>query len=178
METKNKFIYLLAFGLVIFLSSCSKGGHSNVMVKMTDAPADFQEVNVEVIGAQIHYEDEGEGSNGWVSLPVRRDIYNLLELQDIAIVLCDQKSVPSGKVTQMRLLLGSQNSLMIDSLMVPLATPSGLQTGLKFNLDFVFKKDRTYAVLIDFDASLSIVLQGNGSYALKPVIKVESVDEL
>lgn len=163
-----------------FLEGCNKeSGTSRMYVKMKDVPAAFQQVNVDVTGVEIHYSDDSKGNGGWVSLPTNIGVYDLLTLQNnITAVLTNPHDIPAGRVEQMRLILGANNSLMIDSLMYPLTIPSGSQTGLKFNLNTEFLHDESYEVLIDFDAQMSIVLDGHGSYSLKPVIKVEGITKL
>jgi hypothetical protein len=149
-----------------------------MVTKMKDAPGDFQQVNVEVVGVEIHYSDSPDGE-GWRSLPTNVGIYNLLELQNnVFVVLTNETDIPVGSVTQMRLILGTQNSVMVDDILFSLSTPSAQNTGLKFNLNTDLMDDVTYEVLIDFDAQKSIVIEGNGSYSLKPVIKVESITAL
>lgn len=143
-------------------------------VKMVDAPGDFQQVNVEVLQVQVNH-----SSQGWISLPTNAGVYDLLTLQnDVSATLVNVGTLPAGHLNQFRLILGDENNVMVDSLYFPLATPSAQQSGLKINLDTDFAPNSTYEVLLDFDANSSIVTQGNGSYSLKPVIKVLSINPL
>ena len=115
---------------------------------------------------------------GWITLDTKSGIYDLLKLQDGVLAdLVEDEDIPVGKIGQMRLVLGSDNEVMVDSVYFDLATPSAQQSGLKFNLNQEFKAKTEYDILIDFDAEKSIVIQGNGSYSLKPNIKVISVDK-
>lgn len=179
MKTIGKIVIML-IGIVMIASSCNKdAGTSRMYVKMKDAPGDFQQVNVEVIGVQIHYSNDSQGNAGWISLPTNAGVYDLLELQNnVTAVLTDPTDIPAGSVTQMRLILGSNNTVMVDSVIHSLSTPSAQNTGLKFNLGTTFIDNESYEVLIDFDAAASIVVEGNGSFSLKPVIKVEDIIEL
>ncbi len=172
MRTKNT---LLALSLVLSLGfvSCKKDqpGESRMTVKMVDAPGDFQQVNVEVLEVQVNHSGQG-----WISLPTNAGVYDLLTLQnDVSATLVNVGTLPSGHINQFRLILGSNNTVMVDSTYYPLATPSAQQSGLKINLDTDFAPNQGYQLLLDFDANTSIVTQGNGSYSLKPVIKVLSV---
>lgn len=143
-------------------------------VKMKDAPGDFQQVNVEVLQVEVHHANQG-----WVSLPTNQGVYDLLTLQnDVTTVLVNQGTLPAGHIDQFRLVLGANNTVMVDSLIFPLATPSAQQSGLKINVNSDFAPNHTYEMLIDFDAAQSIVQQGNGSYLLKPVIGVAAVIQL
>lgn len=64
------------------------------------------------------------------------------------------------------------NSVMVDSVIHPLQTPSAQQSGLKIKIDKDLDLDIN-TLTLDFDAEKSIVETGNGGYILKPVIKVK-----
>ncbi|MES2800624.1 MAG: DUF4382 domain-containing protein [Bacteroidota bacterium] len=176
MKAKNVIVAVLMLGMA--LVSCDKQGQSKMTVRMTDAPGDFEHVFVDVQEVQVHY--SGGGNPGaWVSLQTNAGIYDLLTLQNgITTVLAPNTVIPSGKITQIRLILNTQNSVVVDGLTFPLQTSSATQTGLKINLNTVLDPGEDYEVLLDFDAEKSIVLEGNGSYSLKPTIKVLSIVQL
>lgn len=170
-------ISTIALFAIFALSNCQKRNNSGSMtVKMTDAPGDFQEVNVEVVALEIHYEKDVNGEERWVSLAVNQGVYDLLELQNnITAVLVDEDGLPVGKVTQMRLILGDANSVVVDNIQYGLKLSSQDETGLKINIDGRVKPHRTMEVVIDFDAGKSIVQEGTGAYRLKPVLEVKSL---
>lgn len=155
------------------LVACKKQAeHGSMNVKMTDAPALYAEVNVDVERVEIHYENEG-----WVTLDTRAGIYNLLDLQNgVTAVIADENQLKTGQVSQMRLILGQRNSIMFnDSTITDLELSSQDKTGLKLNLNAYIEGDHETQILFDFDAEQSIVIEGNGSYKLKPHLKVVSV---
>jgi hypothetical protein len=53
----------------------------------------------------------------------------------------------------------------------PLSTPSAMQSGLKLQVHQTFEAGVAYSIILDFDANQSIVVEGNGVYKLKPVIR-------
>lgn len=156
------------------LSACHKSkGKAVVQVAMKDDPGDYQQVNVNVIGV------EGHVASGWVPFPVQPGIYNLLDLQDgVTVMLAPGTTIPAGQMDQLRLILGQDNTIMIDSVLLPLDTPSAEQSGLKINVDYNFQDGDQYQVLLDFDAGQSIVEKGNGTYSLKPVLRVDQIVQL
>lgn len=158
--------------LAVVPNACKKENMNGSMtVRMTDAPADFVQVNVEVVGLEIHHE-----ASGWMSIPINIGIYNLLDLQnDVSVVLANNVNLPVGKVNQMRLILGANNSLVDSTTTYPLKVPSGFESGLKINIDQVIMSNNNLQIVLDFDANASIVSQGNGGYSLKPVLKLKSV---
>ena len=141
-----------------------------IEVWLTDAPGDYQEVNIEVIGVEVH-SDEGGQAEGWKTLSVTPGVYNLLELTNGLDTLLGTVELPAGNISQLRLKLGSENSLKIDDETHPLSTPSGQQSGLKIQIHENLVEGITYKILLDFDVARSIVTKGNTSYSLKPVIR-------
>jgi len=70
------------------------------------------------------------------------------------------------------LILGSNNTVVVDGESHPLETPSAQTSGLKLNVHYTFEAGLVYDLWLDFDAEQSIVEKGNGDYSLKPVIRV------
>lgn len=171
---------LLLAATALTFSACDKQARTGkVTVKMTDAPIDFDSVNVEVLQVKVHVSNTGNGNPGWVDLPTQSGMYNLLDLQnDITTTLVDPHILPVGDIQQMRLILGANNYVVVDTVAYDLETSSQMNTGLKFNIDASITPNDEVEILIDFDAEQSIVIEGNGTYKLKPVIKVESITYL
>lgn len=149
-------------------------GVSRVNVRMTDAPGPYDEVNVEIVGVEIHSD-----VNGWNTLPMTAPgVYNLLDFTNGLDTLIASANLPSGKISQLRLILGDNNSVMIGGTSYPLTTPSAQQSGLKLQIHQNLIPDITYTILLDFDASQSIIETGKGKYILKPVLRTitEGID--
>jgi hypothetical protein len=91
-----------------------------------------------------------------------------------------QTTLTAGFYSQIRLLLVSNKSVPMSNTVTPTATgvetemdtPSATQSGLKLINGFTVAPDQLTDVVLDFDACKSVVTRGNGSFGLKPVIKV------
>lgn len=165
---------ILAGAVVLGLSSCTNDEISSdkatLVVKLTDAPADYEEVLIDVQDLQIHASsNENEGS--WVSLPVNKGVYNLLDFRNGLDTLLATIELPAGNISQMRLVLGNNNRVKVDGVYHNLDTPSAQQSGLKFQINAQLEEGIVYELWIDFDAARSIVAKGNGGFSLKPVIR-------
>lgn len=161
-------------------------GKSQLTVKLSDGQAGlksasdialFDEVNIDIEQVSVHYGDS-VSSGEWIALETNSGIYDLTDLGNLAVVLANGGNLPPGYVGQMRLLLGAENSVMVDSVLYDLKTPSAQQSGLKINLDFTILPGYLYEIYLDFDAGSSIVSTGNGKYLLKPVIRVDHIVEI
>lgn len=170
--------------MMAVLGGCEKThepGTADVTVKMIDAPADMEAVNIEVLGVMVGYDDMDsvEETDDWVSLATTAGVYNLLDLKDgVSVVLSKNVTIPAGRISQIRLILGNKNSVVIDRIAYPLEAPSVQSSGLKINVHQTLKRDKDYEITLDFKADQSIVVLGNGGFLLKPVITVDSITEL
>lgn len=168
-----KKLFIIGSGIsLLFMASCNDAedkGTATVNVRLTDGPAAYSAVNIDIQKIEIGV------NGGWVPLNFPKPgVYNLLDFKNGADVVLGQATLPEGNVSQMRMILGPNNSLVSNGVTYPLQTPSGEQSGLKFNWHQTLVSNGAYNVWIDFDAGRSIVKTGNGSYILKPVIRTFS----
>jgi Domain of unknown function (DUF4382) len=186
--------WLMGLLVTVFMAGCgSDGGGTQpgtLGVSMTDAPAcGFDAVNVTVSKVRVHQSDNAsENAAGWTDItlnPARK--INLLDLNDptqpnFALERLGETPLAAGHYTQLRLVLdpnsgGSPfaNSVVLSAQPnneIALKTPSGIQSGIKLIHQFTVGSGQRVDLLLDFDACKSIVQTGNGTYKLKPVIKV------
>jgi len=165
----------LASGSFIFLScnkNSSSSGPAHLQVMLTDGPANYDAVNIDVQRVEVNVSPDSGTNSGWQTVNVLRPgIYNLLNFKNGIDTLLASADLPAGTLSQMRLVLGSNNSVVINGQSFPLKTPSAQQSGLKFNIHSTLTAGIVYRLWIDFDASRSIVATGAGTYLLKPVIR-------
>lgn len=171
MKRINLATWLLCSAISFLVIACKKEeateGTSQVYIRMTDAPANYNAVYIDLQAVEV----TGSGGKN-TQLNVNPGIYNLLDFVNGADTLIASGGIPAGKVEQIRLILGSNNSIMVDSVIHPLSTPSAQQSGLKIQVHKNFADGVSYILLLDFDANQSVVEQGNGQYSLKPVIRL------
>lgn len=168
---------LMGIVLVGCESSNDASGTSNIVVRMADAPADYDQVNVDVVDVMIKNTSDTDDSKGWVSIGnVVPGVYDLLKLTGGVNVLLADNSVPSGYLGQMRLLLGSRNTVVKGGMTYNLKTPSAQQSGLKLKINQTLLAGATYEFMLDFDVKKSVVVQAgsSGNYNLHPVIRVST----
>ncbi len=158
------------------LLSCSEDSEKAAFsVRMTDAPAeDYKEVNVDIREVHVHTSATAdEKDDHWIKLSTTEiGVINLLELTGGADTLLAQSELPAGKISQVRLVLGENNTLKLESgEIVPLNTPSAQQSGLKIKINAELEEGKHYTLTLDFDAGRSVVKAGAGKYNLKPTIR-------
>jgi hypothetical protein len=198
-----KFFHLvLALSALLILPSCGGGGDGGggtqtgtgtLSLGLTDASTDdYNAVYVTIKEVQVHMRG---GTWKVVGGPTQQNkTYNLLHLvngvrEELGIVELDE-----GDYTQMRLLIGDTPddginilseqhpyaNYVIDSndAVHELKVPSGYQTGVKIVQGFSISANQTTELILDFNASQSVVIGGSSpNWLLKPTIKVLNSQE-
>ncbi|MES2479909.1 MAG: DUF4382 domain-containing protein [Bacteroidota bacterium] len=166
-------VFLLSALSILFTTACNKestnnnNGTTKVAIRLTDAPGDYEAVYIDVQSVTVETE-----TKGWIEVPLsRKGVYNLLDFRNGLDTLLCQVDLPVGRMSQIRMVLGANNAIKVGGVVYPLKTPSAMQSGLKFNVQHDLLTNVAYTIWIDFDASRSIVENGNGDYSLKPVIR-------
>ena len=168
MKIKNLSLTLIA-SAALLLSACKKEGtNSTLQIRMTDAPAAFDEVNVDLREVNVKLATD---TTGWVSLQTTPGIYNLLGLQNGVDTLIAQGTFPTNVVKEIRLVLGDNNTIKDGGQTYPLIIPSGSESGLKIKVSKDLKANLE-TLLIDFDAALSVIQETDG-YKLRPVLRIK-----
>jgi hypothetical protein len=177
MKTKLLiFTLILPLITITVLNSCQKDnksdGTARLQVYLTDDPGDYEAVYIDVKDVQINVTNDTSG--GWQSLQgVNANVYDLLKLVNDDDTLLTDSNIPSGRLHQLRLVLGTENYVKVQGTaqLIKLETPSAQQSGLKLNIQQDVQDGILYTITLDFDVSKSIVKTGNSKYMLKPVIR-------
>ncbi|HVL38292.1 MAG TPA: DUF4382 domain-containing protein [Fimbriimonadaceae bacterium] len=139
------------------------GGNGTLAVRLADAPDPTitdVDVNIDRVEANI--------GGQWQVITDADQTVDLMDLVHTDLLL-GQALVPAGRYNQVRLIVTS-GSVTDEDGTHNLLIPSGIQTGIKINLNFDVPEGDTVEVLLDFNVQKSIVKQGNGVYRLQPVI--------
>ena len=145
----------------------NKQEYARVQIYLTDAPGDYQKVNIDVVSVRVIINDS------LISLPTNAGKYNILDFVNGKDTLLVEDDIPAGYLSQIRLVLGEENTVKKrDDVIHNLKTPSAQQSGLKLNVHEDIHPGISYAYVLDFEAEKSIVTTGNEKHLLKPVIRV------
>nr|MBA3673596.1 DUF4382 domain-containing protein [Chitinophagaceae bacterium] len=161
-------LFLFASAIAFFACKKENSGTSTLQVRLTDAPAAFDQVNVDIREVRVNFRDD---STGWVTLATNAKVYDLLKLQNGVDTLLATGTVQTGIVKEIRLVLGSNNTVVVGGVSYPLTIPSGSDSGLKLKVDKELHATLE-TLIVDFDAALSIKLEPGG-YKLRPVLKIK-----
>ena len=175
-----------------FSANNNQAGQTKLSVFLTDGPNDFQKVLVDIQRIEVkidtcrrHEDDDHDGPGCdddhdslsshceiWDTLDIHPGVYDLLTLRNGADTLLASGFILNGKIERIKVTLGNNNSVMVDSVIHPL--------NLFNNQHFVFVNihrehldsisSDNFKLFLDFDLSRSIKITGS-QYWLKPVLK-------
>jgi hypothetical protein len=172
-ETTMNARRLATIALATLLAACGSSTTSTpakMTVRLVDSPAtEFTAVTLFVKSVEI------ASDGGWTTLGTVNKSINLLDLQNGAFeTLALDAQLPAGHYGQMRLLLGTPNTVTLqDGSTEDLTIPSGAQTGVKFPVSFDLQAGTTYEIFIDVQANKSVFVHqagASGKYMLRPVV--------
>lgn len=163
-----------------FLASAVSGD-----AKPQDSTDGLEEVNIDILELKVLYfenqadtasvdtsdveHDEGDGK--WVTLPITPHKLNLLELSNSDTLLAEAE-LEDGYYSEMRMVLGEDNDVVVNGETHALKVPSGQQSGYKLKLGEPLQSGEVVNLTITFDAEKSVKQTGNGKYMLQPVLHV------
>ncbi|TVR15707.1 MAG: DUF4382 domain-containing protein [Balneolaceae bacterium] len=178
-----QFLLIAALSTLVLVScSDNTSGDANLgtmRVVLTDAPGNYEAVFIDIQAVRIHRSSNADdGESGWIDIPTDPVIVDLLELTNGKFEILGEVDLEPGRYSQLRLILGNNNEVVIDGETHALSTPSAQQSGLKLQINADIEGGEMYTLLLDFDASRSIVRAGNsGRYNLKPVIRTVRLEQ-
>ena len=172
-------------------------GKAQFSVYLTDGPYDFQKVLVDIKSIDVkvdtchHFGDkddeEGEHHDGnheddekdtsghcevWTPLQIHPGIYDLLKLRNGVDTLLGSSFIPKGKIKQVKITLGTNNSIMADSIVSPLKISDNKNYVVinirNEHLDSIAADN--FHLILDFNLAKSIIFD-NGTYWLKPALR-------
>ncbi len=170
---KKMLFSLIALAIIVFIA-CKKNDTSSPTfeLRLTDGPANYQAVNIDIQGAEVHVNKDTGSATGWQPLSIRAGIFNILALNNGLDTLLGATTLPVGDVSEIRLKLGTNNTVKVDGQIYALTIPSGGESGLKLKFQKKLVAGVSYVVTLDFDAAKSIKEEKNNQYKLKPTLRL------
>ncbi|HTF02835.1 MAG TPA: DUF4382 domain-containing protein [Bacteroidia bacterium] len=147
-------------------------------VNMTDAPANFQRMDIEITGVDAYHD-----SRGWISLSSQARSINVLSLSNgITTSIAAANNVETGHYSRLRVDFSDRNSVTvhsavtIGSLQIAAGSTSMLQWGthsrdVEIVIDKNVSAQNGAEVLLDFDAAASVE-EGVNSFVFNPTMRL------
>ncbi len=194
-------VFVVLAGSLLFLYSCQKEanlngvpeGKAKLSIYLTDGPLDFQHVWVDIQSIAVKVDTcrrngDDDHHNGpgcdddhdslsnrceyWDTLAINPGIYDLLALRNGVDTLLASGFVINGKIERIKFTLGTNNSLMVDSVTYPISLINNQQYIFvnvgRDHLDSI--SSNNFQLYLDFDLARSIRFTG-GQYWMRPYLK-------
>ncbi|HMU47493.1 MAG TPA: DUF4382 domain-containing protein [Chitinophagaceae bacterium] len=176
-------------------------GQQRLRIMLSDNPVDFDAVNVDIQTVEVlvipdscrgnsggddnndhgcHYDHHHDYDHNnyscsvWDTLDIRPGVYNLLDLSNGVDTILASGFTVQGSIKKIRLTLGTQNSVVVDSVSYPLMLWSGYdRVTINVRGGDIYQVTPTELQLwLDFDAGRSIVKLSNNRFVLKPFLRI------
>lgn len=206
MRNLFNYVMIVATGAIVFYA-CSKdksdsssvpSGKQELSLYLTDGPTDFfDKVNIDIKSVKVlvdtcdksrkHHDDDDNQGNGnnngdkckvWDSLTIKPGVYDLLSLRNGLDTLLAGGMVTDGTIRRIVITLGTNNSIVKDSVNYPLNLLNGQSITIKlYGNEWENLASGHYRLWLDFDCGRSIVRLRDGKFNLVPFIRAFIVKE-
>jgi hypothetical protein len=176
----SSFLALLGIlSQMTFVQSCEEAEEvpstSRLKLALVDSPADYEAVNVDIQEISLKTTGTTE-NNGWIKLEgFQPGIFNILEFTGGRELMLADMDFPAGRITQLQMKLGKNNSLLINGHVSYLLNTNDAESGFLMNVDIEILPGKLNDFKLDFDASRSVTgLGSTGQMLIKPVLRLFS----
>lgn len=167
---------LIMFLAALIFNACQKDVDSNnnsdaskphkATIYLTDhATPVFDSVFVDLQRLEVKLEDDTLPNDGWVNMNIRAGIYNILRFRNGLDTLFATGNLPNARLRKIKLVLGTQNSVMKNGQRFPLRVKDN-DGEVIINVeadDFEITNSGAVLFWLDFDAGNSIQVDNSGS---------------
>ncbi|HRG90840.1 MAG TPA: DUF4382 domain-containing protein, partial [Chitinophagales bacterium] len=171
MKNVRLIVAACTIAATLLAASCNKKASdqtSKVAFKITDAPAQFDALYIDVQGVEVHTQ-----GGAWVTYSSTLGVINILDyVNGNATVIAEGEISADATIDQIRLMLGSQNSVVVNGASYSLNNSAALQQQLTIYTSNQLQAGGSYEWTIDFDAAQSVVATGNGQFTLSPTLRL------
>jgi hypothetical protein len=146
--------------------STSGNGDYSYKIRMTDAPGPYDQINVDIQSVAIV-----DGNGNTVMLDSETGVHNLLNFSNGADMLLASRNLEDNEVSQIKLTLGTNNTVRVNGTNYPMTLSAADQSGLTLNVNQTLDANENNEILIDFDGNASVVETGVNTYKIRPIIR-------
>lgn len=171
---KRLFFLISLASLFTGVISCNKDNYNDnsnnpinvrdVTVRLTTDGGRFDAVNLDIQGVEfITLKDSV------INIPMPTPgVYNLMSYKNGLDVLLAEAKIPAEEVGNVKLILGTNNSVVMNGVEYPLSLPAASDTSMYILLNQSFTAIGSYKIWLALDAMRSIKMVSDNQYAFIP----------
>jgi len=159
--------------------SCTQGlegsGKALVNIRLIDAPGDFDEAWIEILGVEI-LQNRDRGSNGspsaFIAYQQPNQQVNISKLVGEGVLLIGRTEISVGDISQLSLILGEDHFLMKDGERRSLNLKSPDDAKVEMTVDYAMEESLSYDIYLDFELEKSIIgTSDSNQFLLSPRVR-------
>ncbi len=175
MRQASYCIFLL---ILLCLTACEQETNTTktITVKMNGLNSREKDLNLlnhvflEIREVEVYSDDAG-----WISLPTQICLPDLFYLEGSPVkILVDNAAISVDHLSELKLVLGTHNAIMVGDSLLPLGISDEQQSGFRIKIDVYQECYHEMIIVLRLDPHHSIVEQIDGTYVLKPLILAEA----
>lgn len=178
---KRLVVFCLLPGFLAACEDTSLENRSLVNILLIDAPGDFDEVWIEVLGVEVLPSGvRGSADNAnWIDIPYQAasNIVRISDLVNDQRLLIGRTEIQSGTINGIRLRLGEEMYLVRDEIRIDLQPASNLETLLDLDVSIDVQAGLSYDLYLDFDLAQSIQQSNGENFQLIPEVRAFVTDQ-
>ncbi len=183
MKSIIKFLLVFTVIIVFIVYSCeNKSAKTNdkggIIVKLADETNVDTTLNIDLKAVQVKYKSDNNTEEYWYELTTKDSIYNLRKLQGDSPITIAKDELDVGKISQLRLLLGENNTIVIAEDTIDVEVPFDYIDGTSINISDSIIASKNLEILLNVDIKSSISGNEDGLFSLKPVVKIIGINVL
>lgn len=157
--------------LIGFISACNQNDQGGIRVYITDAPAYFDELNVEITKVMVNKNFDDRKVLEWEVIYEGSMQVNILDYQHGDMLELGKARIEDGLYRQVRIFFGTENSVVINGEMFELEQRWTTDDGFKLPIEADVSNGKMTDIYIDMDAFLSVVKLEERVYGLRPWLR-------
>lgn len=168
----------LTGSLIILLLGCSVNNvndisdQSIISVSLKAKSGELNEVFIEVKDVQLKLASNLSAPGNWVSLnTTNQGVYNFYDLQENSkLLLVENVSLKSDYLQELKLVLGDENSIIINSQFFDFNISENGLLEAKNSIGLQLLPGKIYDIIIEFDIDESVIFNQQDGFNLEPKI--------
>lgn len=166
MKVFRKAALLLTIVSSMLLAGCSGENYRTIRLILFGNVTTLDGLRVEILGTRALV--QGNGSEYWITLQTKQDIYELNDLEANGVLLASENKLSELEVKQVQFSVGNNNTVIVNGKEYPLSL--GKLSGLTLPVSLKLT-DEISDINLYFDGDASVIKTPDNKYILEPVIK-------
>jgi hypothetical protein len=166
LQPLKNLLFIILIGY--FVTSCSKEeingneDYTSISVNLSSSSELYSDVFLDIKDVQIQTGADSQNPGSWTSLgAINSGVFNFADMNNGAeLVLVEDLVIPVSHIYQVKLVLGDDNAMVINNVVLAIDTPSEESKESKNVIDRALSANKSYEFTLEFELDNSIYVNG------------------